>query len=146
MKMQNTKVYAKSIKNWIILGLILVYLAGFALMYLATVVELKGNIKGLRAEHLDIPSFASDTVYQIKNIACLIVGLLMLSGFAGLLVRQNWGMAMAVAGLFSQSLMYIVEMAVFRSQFFNYPPTKAIVGIILINVLIIWYLVRTKTK
>lgn len=142
--MKNYEIYGADTKNRIYFSLILIFMLSFGLMYISTVIELKGDIVGLRAEHLDIPSSASDTMFQIKNIVCLFIGLFMIAGPIGLIARYNWGIQASVAGLFGQAGMYIAEIVIFRSQTFNYPPAQAIVVIILIDIIVMWKLYKEK--
>lgn len=144
--MKTHEIYNTDAKNRIYFSVILIFLLSFGLMYILTVIELKNDVNGLRAEHLDIPSSASDTIFQIKNIVCFFIALFMLGGSIGMIAHHNWGIQVAIAGLFGQAGMYIAEIAFFGLQTFNYPPVRAIVGIIFIDMVIIWKLLKKKTN
>lgn len=142
MKNKDAKPNEVNIKTRIIRWLTLIYLLAFAIMYVQTVVELRGNIKGLRAEHLDIPAYASDTVIQIKNIACLVIGLAMFIGFTGMLTRKRFGKTTAILGLSGQAIMYLLEMAIFGLDMFSYKPTIGVIPIILIDIALVYNIYR----
>lgn len=142
MKNKDSKSNEVNIKTRIIRWLILIYLIAFGIMYVQTVVELRGNIEGLRAEHLDIPSYASDTVFQIKNIACLVIGLAMFVGFTGIFARKRFGKMTSIIGLSGQAIMYLLEMAIFGLDMFYYRPTIGVIPIILIDIVMVYYIHR----
>lgn len=101
--MKNRKVH------WSIIS----YLLVMGLVYVPTI-SLWGNIAGLRALHMDIPPSASDAAFQIKALANFLVGIVLLTGCAGLLRRQNWGRPVTVIGLLCQMTIYITEIIIFR--------------------------------
>ncbi len=143
--MKNYEIYNTDAKNRIYFSIVLIFLLGFSLMYITTVIELKNDVNALRAEHLDIPSTASDMTFLIKSAVCFFISIFMLVGLIGMISRHNWGIQAAVVGLFGQAAMYIAEIAIFGAQTFNYPPARAIVIIILIDIVIIWKLLKEKT-
>lgn len=83
------------------------------LVYVPTI-GLWGNIAGLRALHMDIPPSASDTAFQVKALANFLVGIVLLTGCAGLLKREDWGRPVTVIGLLGQISIYIAEIIIFR--------------------------------
>lgn len=83
------------------------------LVYVPTI-GLWGNIAGLRAFHIDIPPSASDAAFQAKALANFLVGVVLLTGCAGLLRGQDWGRPVTVIGLLGQVSIYITEIIIFR--------------------------------
>ena len=92
---------------------VIFYLIVMGLVYVPTI-GLWGNIAGLRALHLDIPPSASDTAFQVKALANFLVGIVLLTGCAGLLRREDWGRPVTVIGLLGQISIYIAEIILFR--------------------------------
>jgi hypothetical protein len=92
---------------------VIFYLIVMGLVYVPTI-SLWGNISGLRALHLDIPPSASDTAFQVKALANFLVGIVLLTGCAGLLRREDWGRPVTVIGLLGQISIYIAEIILFR--------------------------------
>jgi len=140
MENTNQKPDAINNKTRIIKWPILIFLFIFGTMYVQ--IDVRGNIEALRAEHLDIPSYASDMVFQVKNIVCLAIGIVMLTGFSGIFLRKNYGRTAAIAGVSGQAAMYLSEMMIFGLTMFNYRPTAGVIPIVIIDIIIIRYLYR----
>lgn len=144
--MENTNLKSNeiNIRSRIIRWLILFFLFVFGTMYVQ--IDFQGNIGALRAEHLDIPSFASDMVFQIKNIACLAIGSAMLAGLVGVIGRKKFGAAVAIAGVSGQAIMYLLEMVFFGSAMFDYRPTLGVIPIVILDIVIVRYLYKNYFK
>lgn len=138
---KNVKSDEINIKTRTIKYLILIFLFLFGIMYIQ--IDFQGNIAALRAEHQDIPSFASDMAFQIKNIACFVIGLAMLAGFIGIFTRKNFGKTAALIGVLGQAVMYIVEFLFFGLAMFNYRPTLGVIAIVLIDILVARYVYKS---
>ena len=93
-------------KNITVHWSVIFYLLVMGLVYVPTI-GLWGNIAGLRAFHIDIPPSASDAAFQVKALANFLVGVVLLTGCAGLLRRQDWGRPVTVIGLLGQVSIYI---------------------------------------
>ncbi len=122
--------------RWIVLYLLII-----SLVYVPTIF-LWENIAGLRALHVDIPPSASDAAFQVKALANFLAGVVMLTGCAGLLRRQDWGRPVTVIGLLLQITIYVAEIVIFR--YLNALGAAAVA--ILLDVAVIYNLFRKKGK
>ncbi|OGN76434.1 MAG: hypothetical protein A2X25_09465 [Chloroflexi bacterium GWB2_49_20] len=126
-------------KNNIVHLSIIFYLLIVGLVYVPTI-GLWGNIAGLRAMHVDIPPSASDAAFQVKALANFLAGVILLTGCAGLLRRQAWGIPVTVIGLLCQINIYIAEIIIFR--YLNAMGAAAVV--IPLDAVIIYHLLHEK--
>ncbi len=122
--------------RWIVLYLLII-----SLVYVPTIF-LWENIAGLRALHVDIPPSASDAAFQVKALANFLTGVVMLTGCAGLLRRQDWGRPVTVIGLLLQITIYVAEIVIFR--YLNALGAAAVA--ILLDAAVIYNLFRKKGK
>lgn len=122
--------------RWIVLYLLII-----SLVYVPTIF-LWENIAGLRALHVDIPPSASDAAFQVKALANFLAGVVMLTGCAGLLRRQDWGRPVTVIGLLLQITIYVAEIVIFR--YLNALGAAAVA--ILLDAAVIYNLFRKKGK